>query len=685
MKQFAIFLCLFSSVAVHAQDTGPHATTYPATDTAPAGISLNYRNQEIREILRALGLAAGVNIIADRDVEGIVTTYLTKVSLEDALDAITIPNGFTWEREGNLIRVRKVRENPFFRVRAGKITVHSDNIPIGTFLDAAAKASGLNFVTTDPIQVNITAHLTEQPIQEGLIQALRNNGLLVTPEGSVFKVSPAKPPVTVERDENYKLTIDARGADIRSIFTALARATEENIILDVDVSVPNVTFYVTRTTFSDALSAITATYGLAWQKLGEFYRVYRPQAGVQLPVSIDENGRISFDLRGAELGEIVRQIATRMGWNVVFHVGLSEKVNQRIDRLPISSVMEKLFENTPYAWVLDTSPTGTLILTVGNPAVGSREAGLFLREKSYPFQYVKAADAVPFLPREVPSSNIRIHPDQNAMVLLGTPLMHRMMAPFVELYDTIPPQIAIEMLVVEINREKAKNLGIGAITGQEGEIVGAFNPSGAPTVSFTFTNGLNLGPTFSASLTALERKGIVKVHANPTVLVKSGLPASIVVTREDNFQLVAPSATPNVPIIQIQKIPSGITLNVTPWTGIEGGVIHLNINAEVSSASSQISSTQLPSVSARRANTQVVLRDGQTIILGGLIQGRENDAKDGVPFLGDLPIIGHLFGSRSRSNSTTELIFYITPRLINVGTGIDRTLSDTSALTLSTR
>lgn len=665
-------IILFAAVLVAISSLPAKADTRAQTDSRPAAtdtrnldglMTLNFKGADIHEVIRAIGLARGANIVPDRDVEATITVYLKDVTVETALDAVTTPNGLFWEFDGGLYRVRRIHENPFVKVKNGLLTLHADNVAIGTFLDAVAKTTALNLVTTEPITVNLTAHLTDAPVEDGVIQSIRANGLVVAKEGGVIRISPARAPVKAEKRDG-KLVLDAQGADIRAVFTALARLTQENIILDADVSVPNVTFYVTQTELPGVLDAVTATYGLAWQKLGDLYRVYRPQTGVQLPVALDDQGRVTFDLRGAELGEIVRQIAIRKGWNSVLYVDMKEKVNQRVDRLDADAVFDLLFENTPYAWILDTTTTPAPTLIVGNPALGSQESNRFVTKRSYPLRYAKIAQVTGLLPKDVPAANVQSIPEQNVLMVIGTPKMHRAMRELIAQIDTPQRQIVIEMLVVEVNNEKARSLGLQGLTYQENEVIGTFSPTGSPTASVALTRGRVLTQSLSTSLTTLEREGVVTVKARPNIMVKSGEPATFAVTREDNFPLIAPSATPNVPVISTHTIPSGITLNVTPWVGEDGTAVHMTISGDVSSASGQVSTTQLPTVSARRANTLVVVNSGQTVVIGGFIQGRENRADDRIPVIGKIPILKFFFGNSSVSTSSTELVFYITPKIV---------------------
>ncbi len=95
-------------------------------------------------------------------------------------------------------------------------------------------------------------------------------------------------------------------------------------------------------------------------------------------------------------------------------------------------------------------------------------------------------------------------------------------------------------------------------------------------------------------------------------------------------------------------------------------MIDLTVTASVSSASGQVSATQLPTVSGRNATTRVTIANGRTARIGDLIQTRENEAQDRVPVIGRLPLLRWIFGNESWSSSTTELVFFIRPRVVGI-------------------
>src|SRR5262249_43991022 len=121
---------------------------------------------------------------------------------------------------------------------------------------------------------------------------------------------------------------------------------------------------------------------------------------------------------------------------------------------------------------------------------------------------------------------------------------------------------------------------------------------------------------------------------------------------------------PGAPIVQnIQYQETGVILTVTPRINT-GGLVTLDIEQEVSNVTTPASQVQSPTFSQRKITSKVVIQDGETISLAGLISDRQQRDKNGVPLLQDIPVLGSLFSTRGHSDQRTELLVLITPRVI---------------------
>ncbi|MCP4984129.1 MAG: type II and III secretion system protein, partial [Gammaproteobacteria bacterium] len=152
--------------------------------------------------------------------------------------------------------------------------------------------------------------------------------------------------------------------------------------------------------------------------------------------------------------------------------------------------------------------------------------------------------------------------------------------------------------------------------------------------------------------------------STPKLLAMEGLEAETVVGTEIGYRVT--TTINQVTTESIEFLESGIILKVTP-TVDRSGRIMLDIFPEVSTG--VVSDDGIPSKSTTQVSTRMLVPDGKTVFLGGLIQHQVNNTREGVPGLGDVPIIGGLFSNRSKSVTSTEIVILITPRIVDYATG----------------
>jgi pilus assembly protein CpaC len=262
------------------------------------------------------------------------------------------------------------------------------------------------------------------------------------------------------------------------------------------------------------------------------------------------------------------------------------------------------------------------------------------------------------------------------------------------------PQILIKVRFASVDRNRARQLGInlfnlglgnadgGVTTGQFAPPTlssgGSSSSSGGSTTGVggtaVFSNEFNLlaffpGLGVGADISALETKGVVQVLAEPNVLATNGKEASFLAGGEFPYP-VAQGSTGGTSTVTIQFKEYGIRINFIP-TITPRGTIHLQVAPEVSaldySNEATISGFEVPGITERRVNTEVELADGESFMIGGLLDKTTNDTFQKIPFLGDIPILGKLFQSELRTKNDTELIVIVTPEIVSpfaVGTTV---------------
>jgi pilus assembly protein CpaC len=246
-----------------------------------------------------------------------------------------------------------------------------------------------------------------------------------------------------------------------------------------------------------------------------------------------------------------------------------------------------------------------------------------------------------------------------------------------------PPQILLKVRFMSVDRSLIKQLGLNIFstgaTNSTGTVsTGQYQPptvslpSGSTGATATVGNALNLfifrpDLNLGATVEALENQGLVESLAEPNLLAEDGKEASFLAGGEYPYPVVQGSSAGGVAPVTIQFKEYGIRLNFIP-TIMPQGTIRLQLSPEVSSLdftdAVQISGFNIPAINIRTVNTEVELKNGQSFVIGGLLDNTESQTFEKIPFLGDIPILGKLFQSMQRNKNNTELIVLVTPEIV---------------------
>jgi pilus assembly protein CpaC len=254
------------------------------------------------------------------------------------------------------------------------------------------------------------------------------------------------------------------------------------------------------------------------------------------------------------------------------------------------------------------------------------------------------------------------------------------------LYVDVPPpaeQILLKVKFASVDRSVRTQLGLNLISLGAANTIGSvstqqFAPPGfgpladnSPT-TVTLTDALNLfffrpDLNLAATIQALEVKGLLQILAEPNMLAEDGKEASFLAGGEFPFPTVTSGGAGGAPVVSIQFREFGVRLVFIP-TVTPRGTIHLEVAPEVSALDFTngltVSGFNVPALTTRRLSTQVELNEGQSFAIGGLLDKRTSDTFEKIPFIGDIPILGRLFQSKSVSKQDTELIVIVTPELV---------------------
>jgi len=248
-----------------------------------------------------------------------------------------------------------------------------------------------------------------------------------------------------------------------------------------------------------------------------------------------------------------------------------------------------------------------------------------------------------------------------------------------------PGEILLEVRFAEVNRSAISQLGLNIFSTGATNTIGSistqqFSPpgfssltveAGRPTTTeFRFTDVLNVFAfrpdiNLGATIRALEQKNLLQILAEPNLLTQVGKEASFLAGGEFPFPVVQGGATFTAVTIQFKEF--GVRLTFTPTITPEGK-IHLKVRPEVSALDFTNSLTLqgffVPALSTRRVESEMDLEDGQSFVIAGLVDDRLTQTVQKIPLLGDVPLLGKLFNSRSKNKTKTELLVMVTPRRV---------------------
>jgi general secretion pathway protein D len=296
------------------------------------------------------------------------------------------------------------------------------------------------------------------------------------------------------------------------------------------------------------------------------------------------------------------------------------------------------------------------------------------------------------------ASQIQADEATNALVINAPDAVYNNLRSVIEKLDVRRTQVYVEALIVEMSTDTAQELGVqwaGGFEAGNGAVAGVQNFPGAkpsligivasPTATLPTAGGLLLGylgervtlpdgteiRSLGALARALEQQNLANVLSTPNLMTLDNAEAKIVVGQNvpfvtGSYAQSAGTGTGAVvnPFQTIERKDVGLTLKIKPQVS-EGGLLKLDIYQEISSiARTAVTGASDLVTNKRSIETKVIVDDGQTLVLGGLIEDNRNESEQAVPGLGKIPLLGWLFRYREKTGRRTNLMIFLRPVII---------------------
>lgn len=466
--------------------------------------------------------------------------------------------------------------------------------------------------------------------------------------------------------KDRKITVDFKDADLIDIIRMMGRNFQLNIAVGENIK-GKVTISLINVPIDDALEQMLKMNGYTYIKEGEVIRV----------ITIDDAKKEFGD--DGKTKKTTETAIKKLYKVYAIKNKTAESVNEKIrevvkpdDKIIVDEVSNKLvmFIDKDEETILDDMIKE---IDTGDGYRPKIQAQGGLRTVIIPVRYSTAANMVDIIGSLYPNVAANIRASDVMGGIVATSLEEKdivKIESIINAFDLQPLQVSVEAKIVEISGEDNRKLGIdwkygmtkddtggiGTVNGgvSNGTIVGQM----ADGASLNFS--LISGATLDFTMKALLNSSNVNLLSNPNITTLSGKTA--VITVGDKIPYPVATSDGKVTIITYSFENVGIRLEVTP-TILENGIISMQIKPQVSNENGRTPDNR-PIVATRDAETNVIVKDGETLVIGGLMRNDEVKISNQVPILGDIPLIGEFFKSTSVTMKKTNLIFFITPKVL---------------------
>jgi len=398
---------------------------------------------------------------------------------------------------------------------------------------------------------------------------------------------------------------------------------------------------------------------------------------VLTPLQEQMQKTISITFRETPIDDVIRAIAEKANVDIIKSPQVTGTVTATLTDVPLGEALDNILASHGYGYVADKN----VIRIAPLSELAQKEE--LLVSKIYRITYADVKDVEKTLEKFISKrGSLSSSTSTSDIIVTDTESKIKAIETFIAHIDRITPQVLVEARIYDITAQNKLDLGIEWVAGRNttlGSTIGG-NPTAGHTNPF-LTSGFD-GTTDKTS-TASEgflRFGILNTHididaqlraeqadinakllANPRILVLDNETALFDIVREIPYKET--STTGNTATETVKFKPVGVKLKVTPHV-TRDGMLRLHIMPEFGVIVSTDAVTNVPTIDTRKVDTITLVKDGQTVVIGGLRKKDVIQQTNKIPLLGDLPLLGMLFRFEGEDTTNSEIVVFITPRII---------------------
>jgi len=449
-----------------------------------------------------------------------------------------------------------------------------------------------------------------------------------TPAAGAASGAPAtKPGATRPHAPAGRFTIDARDVELADVVRLVGAQAARNVVPDASIKPQRVTLRLRDVTFDEALSTLAAAYGL---------QTHAERGAVIVGDAASMSRRFGDDRAAGGTHTAVISLT---------HARPDDVIAALQGALPPGTVV---VGDKRTASVVVTAGAGALARARALVAALDAPAGGAAATETIALRNVRASDALRVLKGAVPDGALVADDRRNVVAATGNAELRATARTLLASVDTPGRQVMFEVRVADVEPiDDEANVGL--------QLGGAGFGTGA-LGQFPYTVTAR-SVTVNAQLNTLLQHGRASILAQPRIATLNNREATLLIGEQ--YPVVTVNQQTGFP--SVQTIDVGVRLRVTPTIGDDG-----SITAELHPEYSQIIgfNESFPIIANRKLDSALRVRDGDTIVLGGLFQDVDSETVTKFPLLGDLPVLGGVFRNRRRTRNKDEVVFFITPHVL---------------------
>lgn len=585
------------------------------------------------------------------------------------------------------------------------VTIDFDNVDILAFIKFISELTGKNFVVDEAVKGKVSVFsprkISSEEAYKVFESVLEIHGLTTVPSGDVIKIVPSQQ--AREKSIETRLRAEGIGPNDRVVtqIVPLKHASPDDMkkILDplvskasVILSYPPTGMLVITDVQSNIKRLVKIVNALDVQGVGEQMHIIPLKHAVASDTAASLNSIFQLD-----------QAARRPQATMTMRIIADDRTNSLI------VLASEVFANRvrEFVAILDRDiPQGESKMHVYRLQYANSE-DLAKVLMNLPSKDARPAAAAPGQPAAIPglrsklallSSDVQIVSDKatNTLIITANKEDWRILEEVIRKVDVARAMVYIEALIMEVDVNKNFQLGVewrfvkdfGALSGFDtgrtagiagsggGGTAGAYNLFPGTSTAPAFPGGFSLGvlaagitlggivfPNIGAVMNAVQQDSSVHILSNPQLLTSDNEEATISVGKNIPYITRAERSQTNVDYTTYEYRDVGVILTITPSINTER-FVRLKVNQEVSTIVQEESTQGLPTTLKRTAKTTIMIRDNQTIVIGGLMGDSSTSSNYQVPLLGDIPLLGWLFKTKGQRREKTNLFIFITPHII---------------------